>query len=747
MDVIHRRYRRRDRYPHRLQEVWRVGVVAVVCTPYNRISLSDDLPEVPGLTRYHFSGTRASITGTNMAANGAVKSTRVSQAGVSLQTGLDNPNPIRHGGMGQAERAFSAASTFLSGVMAISASQFIGAPLKYVDAKFYEAYMAWTKESFAVLMTTITQWWAPTVVRVSGDESMKGQLFQMKDGTLKCNFPHRLIMMGNHQLYTDWLYLWWIAYTNKMHGHIYIILKESLKKVPIIGWGMQYYNFIFLSRNWEQDRYKFKQHLDQLKDPTDPMWLLIFPEGTNLSASTREKSAKWAEKNGIPDMKHQLLPRSTGLQFCLQELHPSTNWLYDCTIAYEGVPKGMYGQDVFTLKSSLFEGRPPKSVNMYWRRFKTSDIPFDNDEQFNRWLVNRWREKDYLLEYYYKFGNFPSQDPAKALLSVEGKATPKHAKAISTSVKGGGWDEFLSIFGPVTTAAGALSSVDMTGPVNFDEIMLQFAQSQQFGSLLMGQAPKMPASQDAIRHALLAAHKQNPLPSSLMNQLLKAAPRTQAEMKQVLEKSGNAGVVKKATKAPGADKSISSETQKSLTDAAARTLQAMSKMPLPSTINATPADIVRKGAPLANLSTMITRPLTTTSLHAAASKVRDIAAERTRRTGTALPGQSAPNATKVAMKPTTSGKISKPVLTNGKAASVKASSVKAMSVSGVPKKAASVHGDVAVAMKKKVNGTIIAPTQKTQPGGAVVPSMAKKQATAKGSRPVGTQKYVNGKRV
>lgn len=687
-----------------------------------------------------------------MAANGTSTNKRVSQAGVSFQTGQDNPNPIRHGGMGQAERAFSAASTFLSGVMAISASQFIGAPLKYVDAKFYEAYMAWTKESFAVLVTTITQWWAPTVVRVSGDESMKGQLFQMKDGTLKCNFPHRLVMMGNHQLYTDWLYLWWIAYTNKTHGHIYIILKESLKQVPIIGWGMQYYNFIFLSRNWEKDRYNFKKHLDHLKDPTDPMWLLIFPEGTNLSETTREKSAKWAEKTGIPDMKHQLLPRSTGLQFCLKELRPSTNWLYDCTIAYEGVPKGMYGQDIFTLKSSLFEGRPPKSVNMYWRRFKILDIPYDDDEQFSRWLVNRWREKDYLLEYYYKFGNFPSEEPAKALLAAESKRKPQHAKAISTSVKGGGWEEFLSIFGPVTTAAGAMSSVDMSNPVNFDEMMLKLAQSQQFGSLLMGQAPTLPASQDAIRHALLAAHKQNPLPPSLMNQLLKATPQTQAQMKQVLQKSGDARVAKKVAKAPGADKTISNETQTGLTNAATKTLEAMSHASSSTPASKTSAAaFVKKQAPLANLSTMVTKPLSTISLHAAGARLRDIASERTQRTGSALPGQSAPITVKATVKPTTlspktTAKGSKPVRPIAKASSVKAPSIKAMSVNGSPRKAASVTG-VVVNGNKPTSGVVVSSTAKKQLHNAAVTSAAKQQPTAKGTQPVGTQKYVNGKRV
>jgi lysocardiolipin and lysophospholipid acyltransferase len=70
----------------------------------------------------------------------------------------------------------------------------------------------------------------------------------------------------------------------------------------------------------------------------DPMWLLIYPEGTNLSANTRKASKKWAEKNNFPDLKRQLLPRSTGLLFCLQELRGTVDWIYDCTVAYEGTP-------------------------------------------------------------------------------------------------------------------------------------------------------------------------------------------------------------------------------------------------------------------------------------------------------------------------------------------------------------------------------------------------------------------------
>jgi len=89
-----------------------------------------------------------------------------------------------------------------------------------------------------------------------------------------------------------------------MHGALYIILKESLKRVPVLGWGMQFYGFIFLARNWKKDQERFKYRLNKLAQPNvtgerSPMWLLIFPEGTNLSNNGRNASKKFADKTGI----------------------------------------------------------------------------------------------------------------------------------------------------------------------------------------------------------------------------------------------------------------------------------------------------------------------------------------------------------------------------------------------------------------------------------------------------------------
>ena len=292
----------------------------------------------------------------------------------------------------------------------------------------------------------MTQWWAPTVVRVSGDSTMRGQLLQRVDGSLLCDFPQRMILIANHQIYTDWLYLWWIGYAAGMHGRIYVVLKESLKRIPVIGWGMQFAQFIFLKRKWEQDKPRMAAHLQKFNNPKDPMWLMMFPEGTNLADSTREASKKWAERNGIEDMHHTLLPRSTGLQFILQELRQTVDYVYDCTIAYEGVPRGEYAQDVFTLGASYFGGRPPKSVNMYWRRFRLSSIPIDDSKTFELWLRSRWIEKDKFIEDYLRTGRFPADQGTSKNAKGE---TIRGAGHIESEVKPKYWYEFLQVFAPI----------------------------------------------------------------------------------------------------------------------------------------------------------------------------------------------------------------------------------------------------------------------------------------------------------
>ncbi|KAL2152325.1 hypothetical protein VTH82DRAFT_5509 [Thermothelomyces myriococcoides] len=324
----------------------------------------------------------------------------------------------KHGKVMQIFRAVSVIVYFLAGAIAIHTTQLLGAPLYWINRELYYAYMSLTKRSFGLLITTMTHWWGPTTIRISGDASVADQIRKTEDGLVEFSFPERMIMIANHQIYTDWLYLWWVGYANKpkMHGSLFIILKESLKYIPIVGPGMMFYGFIFLSRKMAVDQPRMAYRLQKLKTThtapdgkqyLDPMWLLLFPEGTNASENGRSKSAKWAAKIGVKDPEHVLLPRSTGIYYCLNELKGTVDYVYDCTVAYEGVPRGQFGEKIYTIQGTYIRGQRPKSVNFYWRRFRIADMPLESQEKFEVWLRERWYEKDALMEQYLSTGRFP----------------------------------------------------------------------------------------------------------------------------------------------------------------------------------------------------------------------------------------------------------------------------------------------------------------------------------------------------
>ncbi|KAJ5693376.1 hypothetical protein N7462_002799 [Penicillium macrosclerotiorum] len=345
---------------------------------------------------------------------------------------------LKYGLTMQVLRSLAMAAWFNCCCVVILATQLVGAPLYLINKDYYYSYMAFTKQNFGLVITALTQWGAPTLFRVSGDASVRGQLHLGEDGMLLTQFPERLVMIANHQVYTDWIYLWWFAYTNAMHGRIYIILKESLKYIPIMGQGMMFYGFIFMARKWQSDKPRLQYRLEKLKTRLtgsksgqpqyDPMWLLLFPEGTNLSLNTKRRSDEFGKKMGYPSFKHEILPRSTGLFFCLQQLRGTVDWVYDSTIAYEGPPKGSYPDKYFTLRSTYALGRPPTSVNTHWRRFAVADIPLDDQQEFDAWLRARWAEKDELMDQYFETGRFPSELAG----SIEAKhATDEQKVAVS----------------------------------------------------------------------------------------------------------------------------------------------------------------------------------------------------------------------------------------------------------------------------------------------------------------------------
>lgn len=111
-----------------------------------------------------------------------------------------------------------------------------------------------------------------------------------------------LTQMSNHTTLLDWIYIWGLAYLSRDHSStLFISLKSSIRKVPVIGWAADQFGFVFLERNWSADKEPFAKQLHAIaaenRSPGEQMAVLLFPEGTIVTDDTRQKSRSFAEKS------------------------------------------------------------------------------------------------------------------------------------------------------------------------------------------------------------------------------------------------------------------------------------------------------------------------------------------------------------------------------------------------------------------------------------------------------------------
>lgn len=83
---------------------------------------------------------------------------------------------------------------------------------------------------------------------------------------------------------------WYYALYFDMNADFRVILKESLRSVPIYGWAMQIMMYIFVSRKREEDIPYLRKILSYLVCTGHSPSLLLFPEGTDLNESNKKKS-------------------------------------------------------------------------------------------------------------------------------------------------------------------------------------------------------------------------------------------------------------------------------------------------------------------------------------------------------------------------------------------------------------------------------------------------------------------------
>ncbi|XP_066451215.1 lysocardiolipin acyltransferase 1 [Eleutherodactylus coqui] len=205
----------------------------------------------------------------------------------------------------------------------------------------------------------------------------------------------RSVIIMNHRTRLDWMFLW-----NCLLRYSYlrlekICLKSSLKAVPGFGWAMQVAAFIFIRRKWEEDKSHFEAMLDYFCDIKEPLQLLIFPEGTDLTENTKARSHEFAEKNALEKYEYVLHPRTTGFTFIVHRLREGNNLdaIHDITVAYpHNIPQ---------TEKHILMGNFPKEIHFHVRRYPVSSLPASK-EDLQLWCQDRWKEKEERLQSFYK---------------------------------------------------------------------------------------------------------------------------------------------------------------------------------------------------------------------------------------------------------------------------------------------------------------------------------------------------------
>lgn len=366
---------------------------------------------------------------------------------------LSDLNPMMVG------RTLFCVACFLLGCISIRLTQAIARLMFSNKPKWYYAFIQVLKTHFLVLITFITSIVSPCKIRITFHKLELPETTNFRvdsEGNLVSTLSPNAVLISNHQIYADWMFYWFLSYTANLSHSIYIVAKEALSKAPIVGQGMVNLRFLFLLRKWEEDKIRMTNQLLEIdaeargygpalsvsvvssansKTPEIKVWpqgtstnperlhpyhLILFPEGTVISAHTRARSEKYVLDMGKPPLKHVLLPRVRGLFLSLRLLRKSVDVVYDVAFGYAGLKPSDYGEDIFTLKAMFLMGKGPKLVNYHIRSFSIKDIPLGNDDDcldidkvdpsvlknFEEWLYKVWYEKDKLMETFFETGSF-----------------------------------------------------------------------------------------------------------------------------------------------------------------------------------------------------------------------------------------------------------------------------------------------------------------------------------------------------
>lgn len=291
------------------------------------------------------------------------------------------------------------------------------------------AYIRETERIFGSVLVLLTWLFLPTTFVLTGEVSK----------LLASGGSERTVIISNHMNFTDWWYLWHLAWMLQRHGDVKIVLRGDLRRIPVFGIGCDFFKFTwvnfgkFKSSSGQSPMAAFTESINRYL--TDPFFLMIFPEGTLIYPKNLDKSREFAASQSLPfEQSLTLLPKHSGLHSTIETLEPDRIW--DLTIGYGDVLPTEMPFDIFPVPFCFF--RPPlpggpSRFHIHAREIARTSIPGfggqpgsaplkpagasgpysvpaeevakkSGEEQFALWLRELWLEKEKRLARFYRDG-------------------------------------------------------------------------------------------------------------------------------------------------------------------------------------------------------------------------------------------------------------------------------------------------------------------------------------------------------
>ncbi|XP_017776995.1 PREDICTED: 1-acyl-sn-glycerol-3-phosphate acyltransferase gamma [Nicrophorus vespilloides] len=202
----------------------------------------------------------------------------------------------------------------------------------------------------------------------------------------------------NHTYEIDWLIGWMTCDRINMLGNCKAYAKKVIQYLPVLGWCWKFSEFVFLERSYEKDRANIHKQVGELADHPDPMWLLLFPEGTRFSQSKHKASEQFATERNYKQLKYHLQPRTRGFVTSLPPMHGKVPAVYDIIVAFDE------NDSVKPTITSMLHGKAV-TAHMYMKRIPLEEVPESEADQDN-FIRELFQKKDQMKESFVKTGDF-----------------------------------------------------------------------------------------------------------------------------------------------------------------------------------------------------------------------------------------------------------------------------------------------------------------------------------------------------